>query len=106
MRRTAAVLIALSLISACATVEVGREFDLAAFEAKVVPGVTTKADVRAWLGAPAGIGTSLETSGERLQQWLYYNGNGHFPRMTDAHFRMLQIKFDERGVVRSYSSAT
>ena len=80
MRRTAAVA-ALLLMSACATVEVGRDFDLAAFEAKVVPGVTTKADVRAWLGVPAGIGTSLETSGERLQQWIYYKGNGHFPRM-------------------------
>lgn len=41
MRRAAAAVIALFLISACATVEVGRQFDLAAFEAKVVPGVTT-----------------------------------------------------------------
>jgi hypothetical protein len=105
MKRALALTVFL-LLSACATVEVGRGFDLAGFEAKVVPGVTTKADVRAWLGVPAGIGTSVETSGERLQQWIYYNGNGHFPRMTDAHFRMLQIRFDERGVVRSYSSSS
>lgn len=91
------------VLSACASVELGRDFDLAAFDAKVARGVTTQAEVRSWLGAPAGVGAAVETSGERLQQWTYYRGEGRFPSMKDAQFKMLQIKFDERGVVRSYN---
>jgi hypothetical protein len=93
----------LLLLSACATVEVGREFDLKAFDAKVQRGVTTRADVRAWLGAPAGIGASVESTGERHEQWTYYHGEGRFPGMKDAGFKMLQVKFDQRGVVRAYN---
>lgn len=93
----------LLLLSACATVEVGREFDLAAFDAKARRGITTRAEVRTWLGAPAGVGMSVESGGERYEQWTYYHGEGRFPGIRDARVRILQIKFDQRGVVRAYN---
>jgi hypothetical protein len=98
-----ATAVAAIALSACASVELGRDFDLAAFDAKVARGVTTQTEVRSWLGAPVGVGAAVESSGERLQQWTYYRGEGRFPGMKDAQFKMLQIKFDERGVVRSYN---
>ena len=94
---------ALLLLSACASVEVGRPFDLAGFESNVQRGVTTQGEVRAWLGAPAGVGMSVESTGERLEQWTYYHGEGRFPSMADARFKMLQIKFGQRGVVHAYN---
>ena len=93
----------LLVLCACATVEVGREFDLSAFGAKAQHGVTTRAEVRTWLGAPAGVGMSVEGGGERYEQWTYYHGEGRFPGMRDARVRILQIKFDQRGVVRAYN---
>jgi hypothetical protein len=103
MKAARLVIPVLLLLSACATVEVGREFDLKAFDARVQRGVTTQADVRAWLGAPAGLGTSVESTGERHEQWTYYHGEGRFPGLKRAAFKMLQIKFDARGVVRAYN---
>jgi hypothetical protein len=98
-----AIAVLLPLLSACATVEVGREFDLKAFDAKVQRGVTTRAEVRAWLGAPSGTGTSVESTGDRHEQWTYYHGEGRFPGMKGTEFKMLQVKFDQRGVVRAYN---
>ena len=103
MDRTTAGMTALVILTGCASVEVGRDFDLAAFDSKVQRGVSTRSDVRSWLGAPAGVGASIETSGERFEQWTYYRGEGRFPVMGDAHLKLLQIKFDERGIVRAYN---
>jgi hypothetical protein len=83
--------------------EVGREFDLSGFGKKVQRGVTTQAEVRTWLGAPTSVGESIESTGERYEQWTYYHGEGRFPRLANARFDMLQVKFDERGVVRAYN---
>jgi len=91
------------LAAGCATVELGQEFDLASFEKRVQRGVTTQEQVKAWLGAPSGTGESIESSGERYLQWTWYHGKGRFPRMADARFDILQVKFDERGVVRAYN---
>jgi len=91
------------LLAACSNVQVGRDFDLAAFEARVQSGVTTREEVRAWLGAPSGIGSATEVSGERFEEWTYYSGAGQLPDMSDAKLKMLQIKFDQGGVVRAYS---
>jgi len=93
----------LMLLSACATVQVGRDFDLAAFEAKVQRGTTTQQDVRAWLGAPTGVGTAVETTGDRYEEWTYYSGSGDLPDMKGAHLKVLQIKFDQQGLVRAYN---
>lgn len=99
-----ALLVAAPLVlGGCTTLEVGRDFDLSAFGKKVQRGVTTQSEVRAWLGAPTSVGESVESSGERYEQWTYYHGEGRFPRMSNAHFDMLQVKFDERGVVRAYN---
>ena len=59
--------------------------------------------MRGWLGAPTGVGVTVESSGERYQEWTYYHGEGRFPGMADARMKVLQIKFDQRGVVRAYN---
>jgi hypothetical protein len=97
------ILPAVLLLTSCATVEVGHEFDLSAFDAKVQRGVTTQADVRAWLGAPTGSGVHVDSGGERFQEWTYYHGEGRLPGMKNLKVKMLQIKFDQRGVVRAYN---
>ena len=102
MQRIKLPILVAILLSACSTVEVGQNFDLSAFQAKVQRGVTTQQDVRAWLGAPAGVGTSVETSGERFEQWTYYSGSGDLPDMKGARLKLLQVKFDQQGVVRAY----
>lgn len=76
--------------------------DPASFDAKVVQGKTSSDEVRAWLGAPAGVGAAVEADGERLEQWTYYRAEGRLPGMKDARFKMRQIKFDRTGAVRSY----
>jgi hypothetical protein len=93
----------LLLVSACTTVNVGREFDLSTFDAKVQRGITTQTDVRNWLGAPVGVGASVEASGERYQEWNYYFGKVRIPSGKHSEVKVLQIKFDESGVVRSYN---
>jgi hypothetical protein len=101
MAKTAALLCTL-LLGACASVEVGRDFDLPAFASKVQRGVTTAHEVHTWLGEPAGVGVSMESSGERHEQWTYYHGAGRLPGLSDARLKILQVKFDERGVVHTY----
>ena len=93
----------LALAAACTTVKVGNDFDLAAFTGKVQRGVSTQADVRGWLGTPAGTGVSVDTAGERYEEWHYYHGAVRVPGGADSHVKMLQIKFDQRGVVRGYN---
>ncbi len=90
-------------LGACSTVQVGRNFDLGVFESKVQRGVTTQAQVRGWLGAPAGVGVAVETGGERFDEWSYYYGEGQLPNMPDARLKILQIKFDRAGIVRGYN---
>jgi len=103
MKAARILLPALLALSACATVNVGREFDLQGFRDKARQGVTTQAEVRAWLGAPAGTGQSVESSGERYEQWTYYHGTGRIPGMGDARFSILQMKFDPRGRLRAWN---
>jgi hypothetical protein len=103
MLRAKLVVPLLLLVSACTTVRVGHDFDLAAFETKVQRGVTTQTDVRGWLGAPEGVGVAVDTSGERYDEWFYYHGAVRMPGSKDVRVRTLQIKFDQRGVVRGYN---
>ena len=90
-------------IAGCSTVEIGSAFDSSIFEKNVQRGSTTRTQVQAWLGAPTGKGVSVDTSGERFEEWTYYHGEGQLPRMSGANFRILQIKFDANGIVRAYS---
>jgi hypothetical protein len=90
------------VLAGCSSIEVGRQFDLSAFDTKVMRGVTTQSDVRAWLGAPSSVGISIETNGDRYEQWTYYHGAGHLTNMADSTLTLLRIKFDQGGVVRAY----
>ena len=92
-----------ALVTACTTVKVGNEFDLPAFTGKVQRGVTTQSEVRGWLGEPGGTGVTVDTIGERFDEWIYYHGAVRIPGSKDSRVRVLQIKFDQRGVVRGYN---
>lgn len=77
--------------------------DFAAIEAKLKRNSTNQLQVHALLGAPHAVGVSVEASGARHEEWLYYfsaaNGaNGAGRSATSS----LEIKFDRQGVVRGY----
>jgi hypothetical protein len=103
MRQAAIVASFALLLSACGTFQVGGNFDLATFEAKVERGKSTQADVQRWLGAPDSRGVSVETDGARYTQWTYYYGSGNLSGPTNARVKLLQVKFDRAGVVRAYN---
>lgn len=103
--RLATVLLILTL-AACGTVQVGRDFDVRAFETKVERGVSTQNQVRAWLGEPTGTGVSVDTGGERFDEWTYYFAAGKLTDMSGSRVKMLQIKFDKQGIVRGYNWST
>jgi len=103
VRRALLRMAPLALLAACTNLQLGRDFDLAAFEARVQRGATTQAQVREWIGAPAAAGVSVDTAGERFSEWTYYHGAGQLPDLGVARLKMLQIKFDQRGVVRAYN---
>ena len=89
-------LISSVLVASCVTA--GRSFRLDAPEL-IQMGVTTKADVQAQLGAPwrRGLEDGLET-------WTY--GHYRYAAFRQARTRDLVLRFDERGVVVSYTYNT
>ena len=99
----AVILLAVFLLSACGTVKLGRDFDVGVFAAKIEQGVTTQNTVRSWLGEPTSVGVSLATDGERFDEWAYYFAEGELADMSTAKVKILQIKFDKQGKVRSYN---
>jgi outer membrane protein assembly factor BamE (lipoprotein component of BamABCDE complex) len=101
--RSALVCAGAALLVACGTVQIGHDFDIGAFDSRVQRGETTQAQVRAWLGAPSNTGVAVDARGERNEEWTYYFGRGRLPGMADAKFKMLQVRFDTRGRVMSYS---
>ena len=90
-------------IAACSSVRIGSAFDLQSFEKNVQRGVTTRDQVQAWLGAPPSRGVAVETSGEKLEQWTYYYGEGELPSLSGSKWKNLEVKFDSSGVVRAYN---
>ena len=90
-------------LSACSTVQVGRNFDIGMFEVRAKAGETSQSQVRGWLGEPRSTGISLDKDGERFEEWIYYHGTGRMPKMEDAKLKLLQIRFDRNGVLRSYN---
>ena len=101
--RVAAMLFAIFFLSSCGTVTMGRDFEVANFATKIEQGVTTQNMVRSWLGEPTSTGESLATDGERFDEWAYYFAEGELPDMSAAKVKILQIKFDKQGKVRSYN---
>lgn len=102
-RRICTFVLSVLLLSACANVKVGRDFDVGVFAAKIEQGNTTQNMVRSWLGEPTSIGVSLATDGERFDEWAYYFAEGEFADMSTAKVKILQIKFDKQGKVRAYN---
>jgi outer membrane protein assembly factor BamE (lipoprotein component of BamABCDE complex) len=101
--RIAVVLLSMILLSACGSVKVGRDFDVGVFAAKIEQGVTSQEQVRSWLGEPTSVGVSVAADGERSDEWSYYFAEGELSDMSTAKVKILQIKFDKLGKVRSYN---
>lgn len=104
--RIASISIIALLLTACGTVQVGQDFDLRATETKIERGVTTRNQIRTWIGAPTGSGVSVDTGGERFDEWTYYFASGRLSGMSNATVKILQIKFDQQGIVRGYNWST
>jgi outer membrane protein assembly factor BamE (lipoprotein component of BamABCDE complex) len=101
--RVAVVVLSLLLLSACGSVKVGRDFDVGVFAAKIEQGVTSQEQIRSWLGEPTSVGVSVAADGERSDEWSYYFAEGDLSDMSTAKVKILQIKFDKLGKVRSYN---
>jgi outer membrane protein assembly factor BamE (lipoprotein component of BamABCDE complex) len=97
------VILLATTLSACATVQLGRQFDLEAFKSQVERGSTTQEQIRQWLGAPKSSGIVVETSGDKYLEWTYFFGYGKLGDLSHAEMKILQIKFDQQGVVRGYN---
>ncbi len=91
------------LTTSCSTIKLGKEFDLTRFQDSVQRSVTSRGQVQTWLGEPAAKGVSVDSNGQRYEEWIYYYGGGTLPAMHDASLKILQIKFDEQGIVRAYN---
>ncbi len=83
--------------------QVGRDFNVDGFESIVKVGHTTRAQVQKLLGEPKSTGVYINLDGERYQEWLYFYGTARAPRMQNAQLKMLQIRFDNSGILRSYN---
>lgn len=95
--------VSIGLLS-CSTTsfEAGRDYDVDAFATKVVRGTTTKDQVRSWLGDPKGTGVSVETTGERYEEWTYYFARGALTNLASTSLKTLRIKFDQQGLVQGF----
>lgn len=90
------------LLVGCTTVQFGRDFEIARFDTEVRVGSTDQNGVRALLGAPVSTGIALE-DGERLVEWIYYYGDGKLSNLSNAKFKLLQVRFDTAGKVKSFN---
>ena len=104
--RTAFLALLLLLLAACGTIQIGRNFDMDAFNSRIEQGITTQAQVQTWLGNPIGTGISVSTDGQRYDEWTYYFAEGKVSAISAAKMKILQIKFDRRGIVRGYTWST
>ena len=66
-------------------------------------GETSKAQVHIVLGAPKSSGISIYRHGERLLEWVYFYGAGKMSEMEEASLKILQIRFEQSGKLRSYN---
>ena len=101
--RITIVFLSILLLSACGTVKMGRDFDVGVFATKIEQGVTTQDQVKSWLGEPTSVGVSVAADSEPSDEWSYYFAEGELTDMSKAKIKMLQIKFNKEGKVRSYN---
>jgi len=91
------------LLTGCSSIQVGRDFDVKAFENMAKVDKTTKIQVRAVLGLPKSSGVSINRNGERLVEWVYFYVTGKMSAMDDAALKVLQVRFQENGKLHSYN---
>ena len=91
------------LLTGCGSIQIGRDFDVKAFENMAKVGETSKTQVREVLGAPKSSGISIDRNGERLVEWVYFYAKGKMSTMDDAGLKILQIRFEQSGKLRSYN---
>ena len=89
-------------LAGCSSVQIGRDFDAATFDRQAKLGATNQTQVKALLGNPMSQGFSIE-AGKRLTEWVYYFGTGKLPGLANARFKLLQIRFDAQGNIKSYN---
>jgi predicted small secreted protein len=94
---------AMTLLTACGTVQVGNDFDLQKFTKNVQHGVTTMSEVRSWLGSPVSTGVAVDSSGTQKEKWTYYYGSGQVSDMNQAHLKYLELEFNKDGRLVSYN---
>lgn len=90
-------------LGACSSIQVGRDFDVQLFNSMVKTHVSTKAQVKSWLGNPSSTGVSMDKDGEVSEEWMYYYGAGKVASKEAATLKILQIRFDKNGLVNSYN---
>lgn len=92
----------LLLLSGCASFQLGSDFNLTQFASSVEHGVTTKEEIKQWLGNPQSTGVVVDREGEKLTRWLYYFSKGNMSDMSNTRMKTLEVQFDQSGVVRAY----
>lgn len=95
--------IKLLLLVSCGALKVGRDFNISRFESVIKVGETTKEQILSKIGSPKSQGVSLNRDGERLIEWVYFYATGKVSDMDEAKLKILQIRFDQRGILRSYN---
>ncbi|MGW8247465.1 MAG: hypothetical protein ACWGOV_05075 [Acidiferrobacterales bacterium] len=101
--RFLALAVVAAFLSACGSVQVGNDFDLQQFARNVKHGVTTKSEVRAWLGKPSSTGVAVTSAGTQTEKWTYYYGSGEISGMEQAHLKYLELEFNKDGRVIAYN---
>ena len=91
------------LLTGCGSIQIGHDFDVKAFENMAKVGETSKAQVRKVLGAPKSSGVAINRDGERLVEWVYFYATGKMHAMEGAGLKILQVRFDQSGKLRSYN---
>lgn len=91
------------LMTGCASLQLGHDFDLQAFTTQVEVAKTSQADIRSWLGEPVSTGFSVHDDGQRAAKWTYYYASGKLPKLANARLKILEIQFDAQLKVESYN---
>lgn len=91
------------LLTGCGSFQIGRDFDVKAFENMAKVGETSKTQVLEVLGPPKSYGISISKDEERLVEWVYFYATGKMSAMEGAGLKVLQIRFEQSGKLRSYN---
>ncbi len=95
-RRSLELVLLVFLLHGCATL--GNDFNANVVD-QLTPEVTKKSEVSQWLGTPWRVGKE-----DGLTVWTY--GIYKFGVFKDAYAKDLVLRFNERGILQSYSYNT